>query len=289
MQLFAAWSGSLVGAAFGGVPDGARLFGEIIQELALAVIAVFGVAFVAPDALRVLGRRRGRGPLCGSAGEQAGQLFVFAFSVGVLAVGLVGGLLSTALMENLQVGGFFSRVIFCPEAITFGMQTVFAGGLESALYGAAFVLLCLLVGIYEEAFARVLGLRAFGELFRARGLSSRMALRTAVAATSFVFALLHVGEPVATAGAIGWMQIALRFAQTFLFGVCMAALLLLRVGRLWPCALVHAGFDLLYLGPGLNVNPTYGTGLASESILLVATTALLSILAAYAWRRLPRQ
>ncbi len=275
-------------AAFGGVLDGARLFGEIIQEFALATIAVFGVAFAVPDALRVRGCRRGREPLCGSGGEQAGRLSDFAFSVGVLAVGLVAGLLSTALMENLQVGGFFSRVSFCPEAITFGMQTVLAGGLESALYGAAFVLLCLLVGIYEEAFARVLGMRAFGELFRARGLSSRMALRAAVAATSLMFALLHVGEPVAMAGAVGWMQIALRFVQTFLFGVCMAALLL-RVGRLWPCALVHAGFDLLYLGPGLNVNPTYGTGVASESILLVATTALLSILAAYAWRRLPRQ
>lgn len=103
-----------------------------------------------------------------------------------------------------------------------------------------------------------------------------------------MFALLHVGEPAAGAGAVGWMQIALRFAQTFLFGVCMAALLL-RVGRLWLCALVHAGFNLLCLGPGLNVSPTYGTGLASESVLLVTTTALLGILAAYAWRRLPRQ
>ncbi len=290
MQLFAAWPGCLAGAAFGGLPsdDGARLFEEVVQEFALAAVALCGVTFAAPDALCARGRRWDRGPLCGSGGEQARSLSVFAFLAGMLAVGLVGGLLSVGLQESLSAGGPFSRFTFCPDAVAHEMRAVLAGGFESALYGAAFVLLCLLVGVYEEAFARVLGMRAFGELFRARGLSGCAALRAAVAATSLMFASLHVGEPAAGAGAVGWMQIALRFAQTFLFGVCMAALLL-RVGRLWLCALVHAGFDLLYLGPSMNMDPTYGTGLASESVLLVTTTALLSILAAYAWRRLPKQ
>ena len=134
---------------------------------------------------------------------------------------------------------------------------------------------------------RVLAIEAFGGLLGAGGEGADWAVKRAVLLSAVLFALLHVGVPDAAASATVMLQTLVKFAQAFLFGLVMGVLYA-RSRSLWPCAVAHAGFDALYLGPGVvltGVLPTtYASGLPIDTALLCATTALLAIVAVATWK-----
>ena len=260
----------------------ALLPGELAQQLVLAGIAAAGVAVSAPDALRL---RAGGGVLDGKRGGKRGSLVgpsARALVTGVLAIGLVGGVLSVGLGVGVSGEGSVRGLAFRPDGVSAQIGAVAQGLPGSLVVCMGFALLCLLTGVYEEAFLRVLGMSLFERAFRDRGLSGPGALLAASFTTSVLFALLHAGAPAQDAGAAGWVQAALRFVQTFSFGMCLAALFA-RSGRLAPCALAHAGFNLLYLGASFTLEPTYGSGAPSETVLLAVTATLLAGVAVWAW------
>lgn len=97
---------------------------------------------------------------------------------------------------------------------------------------------------------RVLAIEAFEGLLGAGGEGADWAVKRAVLLSAVLFALLHVGAPDAAASATVILQMLVKFGQAFLFGLVMGVLYA-RARSLWPCAVAHAGFDALYLGPGV--------------------------------------
>ncbi len=256
----------------------ALLPGELAQQFVLAGVAVGGVAVSVPGALSL---RAGDGVGGGKRGRSSGPS-ARALIACVPVIGLIGGLLSAGLGVGVSDGGSVQGLAFRLDGISAQIGVVTRGLPGSLAVCAGFALLCLLTGIYEEAFLRVLGTSLFERAFRDRGLSGPGALLAAAFTTSALFALLHASAPVGGAGGAGLMQAALRFVQTFSFGMCMAALFA-RAGRLAPCALAHAGFNLLYLGASFTLEPTYGSGAPSETVLLAVTATLLAGMAIWAW------
>lgn len=130
--------------------------------------------------------------------------------------------------------------------------------------------ICLLTGLYEEAFMRVLGIEAFE-----RALDTKRA----ILASAALFALLHVGAPDVSAGQLVLLQTALKFGQALLFGVILGVLYA-QTRRLWPCALIHAGFDVMYLGPNVlltgEMPVTYASGMVGDTVPLVVTVLMLA-------------
>lgn len=106
--------------------------------------------------------------------------------------------------------------------------------------------------------------------------------------SSLLFGLLHAsgaGDAFAVATSQGEgaalalaANAALKFLQAGMFGFCMAALFLKR-GNIWLAVVLHATFDLLYLGPALfsagAVPETYLTGNAADMVVLAATIMLI--------------
>ncbi len=288
MRLFAGLRPATAQVA--GVTEAAVLLPwELAQQFVLAGVAVGGVALAAPAALRLRGQRDARGRrACGECVPRDGGWVRAAglpsrfLVVGVLMVGMIGGVLSLGLGGGFSGEGAAFELVFRLDVIGAQADMVLRGLPGSIAACAGFALLCLLTGVYEEAFLRVLGTSLFEGAFRERGLSGPGTLLAAAFTTSALFALLHVSTPAADAGGAGWMQAALRFVQTFSFGMCMAALFV-RTGRLVPCALAHAGFNLLYLGARFTLEPTYGSGAPPETALLAVTATLLAGVAVWAW------
>ncbi len=228
------------------------------------------------------------GSLVGNPVGKLAELPTRPLVVALLAIGLIGGLLSVGLGAGDSVEGASWGLAFHSDAVWSQVAAIAQGVPGSLAVCAGFAVLCLLTGVYEEAFLRVLGMNLFEGAFRDKGLSGRGALLAAALATSALFALLHMGAPSANAGGVGWAQVALRFVQTFSFAMCMAALFA-SAGRLAPCAVAHAGFDLLYLGLSFTLEPTYGSGLPGETVLLAVTATLLVGVAFAMWRRPARR
>ena len=130
--------------------------------------------------------------------------------------------------------------------------------------------ICLLTGLYEESFMRVLGIGAFEQA---------LDTKRAILASAALFALLHVGAPDVSAGQLVLLQTALKFGQALLFGVTLGALYV-RTRRLWPCAFIHAGFDVLYLAPNVLLTgmmpETYASGAVGDTVLLAVSVLMLS-------------
>ena len=212
------------------------------------------------------------------------------FVVAMLSVGLLGGAFSASAAMN---GGELFGLAGCVQALLRGFGFVAAALILVVLGGPnvwfivlLLAVLALLTGLFEEAFVRVLGTETVVGGLRARGVEKRRAVLLAAVVTSAIFALLHVGVPAEGSGVAGWLQMAGRFLQTGLFGFCMAGLYE-QSKSLWPCALLHAGFNLLYLNifPLLpDVAPVYGSGASSVSVLLIITTICLVPLAVKAYR-----
>ena len=217
-----------------------------VQEALLALAALAAVGFAVPDAFK----------RC-TATVQQRNLIRFAVAALVL-VGFVGGVTSLATW-NIDHAGAIGGLAFSqlPSA--------------SEIVQNLLLLLnvCLLTGLYEEAFMRVLGIEAF---------ERALDVKRAILASAALFALLHVGVPDISAGYLVLMQSALKFVQALLFSVILGVLYA-QTRRLWPCALIHAGFDVLYLGPYVllagTMPETYASGAASDTVLLAVTVLML--------------
>ena len=275
-------TGLLNGIGFdgGASADLAAVVWQILREGALAAVALVAVAVAVPSALHwsLRGKR--------APGLRLGPGFVVA----MLVVGLLGGAFSTSAAVN---GGALFGVAGCVQTLLQGFGFVVAAAIAVILGGPqvwTIVLLlavvALLTGLFEEAFMRVLGTETVVGGLRARGMEKRRAVLLAAVVTSAIFALLHVGALAEGSGVAGWLQMAGRFLQTGLFGFCMAGLYE-QSKSLWPCALLHAGFNLLYLNifPFVpDMAPAYGSGALSVSMLLAITTICLVPLAVKAYR-----
>ena len=214
----------------------------LLQEAVLALVAFAAVGFAIPDALEC----------CTKSVQQRNTVRFTATAL--LLAGLVGGAIT--LLAWLFAGG--------------GTMACFA---STALPSTADLMenlllllgICLLTGLYEESYMRVLGIEAFE-----RALDTKRA----ILASAALFALLHV-----SAGQLVLLQTALKFGQALLFGVIMGALYV-RTRRLWPCAFIHAGFDVLYLAPNVlltgTMPETYASGAVGDTVLLAVSVLMLS-------------
>ena len=178
------------------------LLAALLQEAVLALVALVAVGLAVPDALK----------RCTQTVQQ--RSIVRFTAITLLLVGLVGGAIT--LLAWLFAGG--------------GTMACFA---STALPSTADLMenlllllgICLLTGLYEESFMRVLGIEAFE-----RALDTKRA----ILASAALFALLHVGAPDVSVGQLVLLQAALKFGQALLFGVILGALYA-RTRRLWPC------------------------------------------------------
>lgn len=223
------------------------LLAALVQEAVLALVALVAVGFAVPDALK----------RCTQTVQQ--RSIVRFTGITLLLTGLVGGAITilTWYFANSGNGaGFVSAVL--PSAVDLMENLLLLLGI------------CLLTGLYEESFMRVLGIEAFE-----RALDTKRA----ILASAALFALLHVGVPDVSAGQPVLFQTALKFVQALLFGVILG-MLYAQTRRLWPCALVHAGFDVMYLGPNVlltgEMPVTYASGMVGDTVLLVVTVLILA-------------
>lgn len=104
------------------------------------------------------------------------------------------------------------------------------------------------------------------------------ATKRAILVSALLFALLHVGVPDASADQMVLMQSVLKFAQALLFSVILGVLYT-QTRRLWLCAFIHAGFDVLYLAPHVlltgTMPATYASGTVGDTVLLAVTVLML--------------
>lgn len=223
------------------------LSAALLQEAVLALVALVAVRFAVPDVLK----------RCTQAVQQRNTVRFAA--IALLLTGLIGGtvtLLTWLFADGGNVSGFVSAAL--PLA---------AGLIRNLLLLLG---ICLLTGVYEEAFMRVLGIEAFERALDAK---------RAILASAALFALLHVGAPDVSAGQLVLLQAALKFGQALLFGVILGALYA-RMRRLWPCAFIHAGFDVLYMVPNVLLTgmmpETYASGAVGDTVLLAVSVLMLS-------------
>lgn len=219
----------------------------LLQESVLALVALVAAGFAVPDSLT-----------CCTQSVQQRDTVRFA-GITLLLTGLVGGAITilTWYFANSGNGaGFVSAVL--PSAVDLMENLLLLLGI------------CLLTGLYEESFMRVLGIGAFEQA---------LDTKRAILASAAFFALLHVGAPDVSAGQLVLLQTALKFGQALLFGVTLGALYV-RTRRLWPCAFIHAGFDVLYLAPNVLLTgmmpETYASGAVGDTVLLAVSVLMLS-------------
>ena len=285
------------------------LLAALLQEAVLALVALVAMGLAVPDALK----------RCTQSVQQRNTVR-FA-GITLLLTGLVGGAITilTWYFANSGNGaGFVSAVL--PSAVDLMENLLLLLGI------------CLLTGLYEESFMRVLGIGAFEQAFGQGGAASRRtigecdarlavsehvvggrpahptasgyaaggsvgipgeiehgavkmpiafdpAAKRAILVSALLFALLHVGAPDVSAGQLVLLQTALKFGQALLFGVTLGALYV-RTRRLWPCAFIHAGFDVLYLAPNVLLTgmmpETYASGAVGDTVLLAVSVLMLS-------------
>ena len=219
----------------------------LLQEAVLALVAFAAVGFAIPDALK-----------CCTKSVQQRNTVRFS-AIALLSTGFIGGMIA------LLTGAFID---YGNGAGLMSAASLSAAGLMKNLLSLLGI--CLLTGLYEEAFMRVLGMEAF---------ERASDTKRAILASAALFALLHVGVPDISAGQPVLFQTALKFVQALLFGVILG-MLYAQTRRLWPCALVHAGFDVLYLGPNVlltgTMPETYASGAVGDTVLLAVSVLMFS-------------
>ena len=155
------------------------------------------------------------------------------------------------------------------------------------------VVLCIATGIFEEGLFRVIAITCF---FRAGQQSEATVqsrantyanLMRACIISSLLFGLMHISissgftlssfDGQAPVSVMPFWLMLLRFIQTTLFGLCLAGVFLHSIS-LWPCAIIHTLFDMVFLAPSILLS-TFGIdALAFESLFslpgLVITTVL---------------
>ena len=271
------------------------LLAALLQEAVLALVALAAVGFAVPDALK----------RCTQTVQQ--RSIVRFTAIILLLVGLVGGaitLLTWLFAGGGNMAGFASTAL--PSTADLMENLLLLLGI------------CLLTGLYEESFMRVLGIEAFERAFgQGRAASGRAigerdarpdaskhvaggrvgvsgeighgavkspiafdsAAKRAILVSALLFALLHVGVPDVSVDQLVLMQSALKFVQALLFGVILGVLYT-QTRRLWPCAFVHAGFDVLYLAPHVlltgTMPATYASGTVGDTVLLAVTVLMFA-------------
>ena len=310
VAVFAAFVAVLIGsfAVMNALPA-VGLPAALLQEAVLALVAVVAVRLAAPDTLK----------RCTFIVQQRDLI---RFAVGSLVlVGFVGGAISFAAW-NIDNAGAANGLAFSqlPSASEIAQNLLLLLGI------------CLLTGLYEESFMRVLGIEAFERAFGQGGAASRRtigerdvcpatsehvvgersahpvasgyaaggrvgvsgeiehntvklsiafnpAAKRAILVSALLFALLHVGVPDASADQLVLMQSVLKFVQALLFGLILGVLYT-QTRRLWPCAFIHAGFDVLYLAPNVfltgTMPATYASGTVGDTVLLAVTVLMLA-------------
>lgn len=256
------------------------------QEAVLVLMSLAAVGYAVSDALR----------RCTESVQQRNTVRFTA--VALLLTGLAGGvitLLAWLFADGGNAAGFVLAALPSAAELMRNLLLLLS--------------ICLLTGVYEEAFMRVLGIEAlegamgeggaaprraaYGQTAgKSVGVSSDVehgvakpsialdaAAKRAVLVSAVLFALLHVGVPDVSAGQLVLMQSAVKFVQALLFGLILGALYT-QTRRLWPCALIHAGFDVLYLAPNVLITGampgTYASGAASDTVLLAVTVLMLA-------------
>ena len=217
------------------------------QEAVLALIALAAVAFAVPSALK----------RC-TVNVQQWNLMRFV-TVSLLSIGFIGGVISLVTWcvgDAGSVGGAVTLLLPSTGEVVKNLLLLLG--------------ICAFTGVYEEVFMRVLGIEAFENV---------LDTKRAILASALLFALLHVGVPDASVGQLVLMQSALKFVQALLFGTILG-MLYAQTRRLWPCALLHAGFDALYLGQSVllagALPATYASGEMGDTVLLAVTVILLA-------------
>lgn len=271
-------------AAMNAMPSD-TLLAALLQEAVLALVALVAVRLVVPDTLK----------RCTQTVQRRNAVRFAA--IALLLTGLVGGAMTLLTW-------YFSNSCNGTGLVSAALSSA-ADLMENLLLLLG---ICLLTGVYEEAFMRVLGIEAFEGAMGEGGAAPRRAAceqtagksvdvssdvehgvarpsialdtaaKRAILASAALFALLHVGVPDISAGQLVLMQAALKLLQALLFGVILGVLYA-QTRRLWPCALIHVGFDVLYLGPYVlltgTMPETYASGAASDTVLLAVTVLML--------------
>ena len=154
-----------------------------------------------------------------------------------------------------------------------------------------FVALCVATGIFEEGFFRGVLSCGFTDALRMEGKENFALLGAIVSA--FIFGFLHVTSvPLGISlNEVMIMQLIMKTIQATFFGFIMSAVLF-RTGNLWMVATLHAGFNILSMGPAFVVTgmipSTYITGDPIDLVVLIVSALLLVPPVVYAWRILVR-
>lgn len=228
-----------------------------------------------------------------------------------LAAGIIGGAYSLYVGTFEQSTAAWKGALvttITPGATNQGITIAAAATLEV-------IALCLLTALFEESLFRGLGLRAFHQAFQKPdepsnpnnpskpsepnkldklGEPSELSklsepnkpnkpsnpLAKATFAQALLFALMHlsIGQAFDASCALVWLNLLLKGAQAFLFALVMAELAVNTGSLRLPIAL-HAGFDILYLGPGLisgeALTGSYLSASAANALMLAASSAFL--------------
>ena len=145
---------------------------------------------------------------------------------------------------------------------------------------AAYVLVCVAVGFYEEGAFRVILQDLFTRGFSSNGARPERCALYAALLTSVLFAALHAASPLPADGDSAQiaLQAILKFLQGALFGLAMAGLLA-KTGSFALIVAVHTSYDLLFFLPWAisagTFPSTYLTGLPIDTLALCANCVCL--------------
>ena len=145
---------------------------------------------------------------------------------------------------------------------------------------AAYVLVCVAVGFYEEGAFRAILQDLFTRGFSSNGARPERCALYAALLTSVLFAALHAASPLPEDGDSAQiaLQAILKFLQGALFGLVMAGLLA-KTGSFALIVAVHTSYDLLFFLPWAisagTFPSTYLTGLPIDTLALCANCVCL--------------
>ena len=139
---------------------------------------------------------------------------------------------------------------------------------------AAYVLVCVAVGFYEEGAFRVILQDLFTRGFSSNGARPERCALYAALLTSVLFAALHAASPLPAGGDSAQiaLQAILKFLQGALFGLA-------KTGSFALIVAVHTSYDLLFFLPWAisagTFPSTYLTGLPIDTLALCANCVCL--------------
>ena len=154
------------------------------------------------------------------------------------------------------------------------------------------VIVCLFVGLYEEAVFRVLINDAILYKFR----NSKHVFVWIAIVSSFVFGAVHVITPSIFSSPLAFGTAMLKIIQTGLYGFCLL-IMYWKTRNILGIALAHAIYDGLTVVPGAILNDTSDIGSAdmyvnsgsTGMILYMVLIVVIGVAAAIIWRKVGRE